>query len=44
MFALELVNYRSLSSPGSVGYGVELGVSMDVGVGLQVTPPGLGVH
>ena len=50
MFALGLDNSRSSLSPGPVGSVAELGVSMDacvgvgVGVGLQVTPPGLGVH
>ena len=56
MFATDLikVNCRNLLSPGVVKSGVALGVTMDacvgicvkvgVGLGLQVTPPGLGVH
>ena len=48
MFALGLDSSRSSLSPGPVGSVAELGASMDVcvgvGVGLQVTPPGLGVH
>ena len=50
MFALGFDSSRSSLSPGPVGSGGELEVSMDVcvdvgvGVGLQVTPPGLGIH
>ena len=56
MFATDLikVNCRNLLSPGVVKSGVALGVTMDasvnvcvnvgVGLGLQVTPPRLGVH
>ena len=50
MFALGFDSSRSSLSPGPVGSVAELGVSMDVrvvvgvGVGLQVTPPGLGIH
>ena len=50
MFALGFDSIRISLSPGPVGSVAELGVSMDdcvgvsIGVGLQVTPPGLGVH